>query len=235
MLFILNKQRVPSLAAVIQIGATVADPLSLQPGALAAAVVPPAMRKTTAQQDADIQASEPSPPVVAGITPTCPYGLSACWAGAFDALKHLQAVRLVRPLPNPDDCTAFLYLNDGELPNVDLWRQQFASLANGTYLFRGVEVTLKGTVSAKPDGGLLLAATGSRPTVLLEPIQASDKIQWDLNTHALKPLTAAEQNAFAALQQQVHAAGGSLDVSVTGPFKVSGQTSEVEVREFDVV
>jgi hypothetical protein len=234
MLFILNKQKVPSVAAIIQIGASVADPLTPLPGAVAAAFVPLEIRKTTAQQDADIQASEPSPPVVAGITPTCPYGLSACWAGAFDALKHLQGVRLVRPLPNPDDCTAYLYLKDGELPNIGLWRRQFASLANGTHIFRGVEVTLQGKVSAKSDGSLVLAATNSRPMVFLEPIQALDKIQWDINTRALKPLTADEQNAFAALQEQVRVAGGSLDASITGPFKISGQTSEVEVRKFAV-
>ena len=33
--------------------------------------------------------------VVVGITPTCPYGLVACWAGAYDAVMRIEGVESV--------------------------------------------------------------------------------------------------------------------------------------------
>jgi hypothetical protein len=73
-----------------------------------------------------------------------------------------------------------------------------------------------------------------RPALLLQPIQAADKIQWDLETGLLKPLDPLEQSAFVRLQEIVRNASGSLDARVTGPLKESSAGIVLEVRQFSV-
>jgi galactose oxidase len=230
MLFILNKSGVPSVASIVRIGASTADRPSVP--VPTAAFVPLEFKPSLAQKDAAIQTAEPLPPVVVGITPSCPYGLAACWGGAFEALKHLQGVRLVRPLPNAEESTAYVYLKDDGLPDIDLWPGQFASIAKGVYPFRGVEVTVTGEVKGGADGSLVLSGADLHPALLLEPIQAEDKIQWDIFTRALMPLTPSEQNAFQVLQAETRAAGNSLTVTVTGPLMKSDNHLVLKVRKF---
>jgi hypothetical protein len=243
MLFLVNQAGVPSVANIIQIGAPA-------PPAAAAAVAAPAIRfqqepqkplvatgvpaLTSVQQDAAIQTTEKVPPVVVGITPTCPYGISACWGGAYEALRHLSGVRLVRPMPNAADSTAYVYMQNDELPDIAAWPGQFATIANGIYKFRGVEVTIEGPVKANAGSTLSIPGVGARPPLLLEPIQAADKIQWDLGTGLLKPLDPLEQSAFARLQNVVRSALGSLNATVTGPLRQSTDGFVLEVRQFSV-
>jgi galactose oxidase len=230
MLFILNKGGVPSVASIVQIGAATGD-LPAAP-VLAEAPVPLEFKPSLAQKDAAIQIAEPLPPVVVGITPSCPYGLAACWGGAFEALKHLQGVRLVRPLPNAEESTAYVYLQDDGLPDIDLWPGQFANTAHGVYPFRGVEITATGEVKVTEDDSLILSSADSRPALLLKPIQAEDKIQWDIRTRALMPLTPSEQQAFQELQAQTRAAGNSVMFTVTGPLMKSDNELVLKVRKF---
>jgi hypothetical protein len=244
MLFLLNQDKVPSVASIIQIVAPVAQPAPAGAAAPAAEGVPLTFRAipptpaapplNTVQQDQAIQAQEKSPPVVVGVTPSCPYGLSACWGGAYEALGHLQGVRLVRPIPNAADSTAYVYLQAGGLPDVAAWPAQFAAVTNGIYQFRGVEVTIQGVVQAAAGGALSMPGDDVRPAVALQTIQAADKIQWDLATKLLKPLDPVEQGAFLSLQNQVQTAPGPFTATVTGPLKQSGQGFVLEVRQFSV-
>jgi galactose oxidase len=229
MLFLLNQNKVPSIAVIIQITVPAAPP------------IPPAIQFQVLKQlspqekDAAIQAREKKPPLVVGVTPTCPYGLSACWGGAYEALKHLHGVRLIRPLPNAEDSTAYVYLAHEGLPDLDVWPTEFAKIANGTHVFRGVELTVDDLVQVHEGDTLIMHGDDLRPPLLLQPMQPADKIQWDFSKGSPKPLDPAEQRAYSRLQEQVEAAGNSLRATVTGPLKKAGHRYVLEVREFSVL
>jgi hypothetical protein len=221
MLFILDRNRIPSVARIIQIGTGVA-PAALQARVAEAAEVP-----------------RPKPfvapnrrPVVVGITATCPYGLSACWGGAYQALTRLRGVEVVKDTPDGEDSTADVYLKHDGLPDIDLWPHEFARIANGTHPFRGVEVTLEGTVRAD-QGTLVLTGNETRPPVRLEPIQAAHKIQWDFATRARKPLEPAEQSAYDNLAAAARAGAGSTNAVITGPLLKTHTGFVLEVRRFN--
>jgi galactose oxidase len=226
MLFLLNQQKVPSIASIIQIAA----PASAAMRAPAAFTV--LVQKTPLERDADIQAREKEPPVVVGVTPTCPYGISSCWGGAYEALGKMQGVRLVRPVPNADDSTASVYLEHSGLPDLDMWPHQFADIANGTHLLRGVEVTVNALLKANGGNSLTIAGDDMRPPLILEPVKAEDKIQWDFAKRSPKPLDPLEESAYAKALEAVTKAGGSLNAKVTGPLRKSGNEYILEVRQF---
>jgi glycosidase len=235
MLFLLNRRKVPSIATIIQITAGTAGSGAFTPAVTAAATVPftTPRQKTPLEQDADIQAAEKHPPVVVGVTAACPYGISACWGGAYESLTHMPGARLVRPVPNAGDSTAFVYLEHDGLPDLDAWSAAFARMANGTHLLRGVEVTVTGVLQMRPDGSLVMDGTDVRPLLLLVPMQAADKIQWDASKQAPQPLEPLEQNAFVRLVEHVRNAGGALNASVTGPLRKTDDSGCVlEVRGF---
>jgi galactose oxidase len=239
MLFLLNQNKVPSVAAIIQI--TAASPAAREAVAEVATARATAATplnvfkpKNTLEQDAEIQAREKVPPVVVGVTPTCPYGISACWGGAYEALTHMRGVRLVRPVPNAKDSTAYVYLKHGGLPDLDAWAEEFAHVANGTHFFRGVEVTLDGVLQAREGNTLVMNGNDTRPPLLLQPIEAADKIQWDTAKVSQQPLEPLEGDAYQRLQEQVKNAGGSLKATVTGPLKKSDIGYTLEVRLFAV-
>jgi galactose oxidase len=235
MLFLLNQKKVPSIGTIIQIAAGAA-PLAVAPVAAKAAISPFKLlkQKTPLEQDADIQVAEKLPPVVVGVTATCPYGISACWGGAYESLTHMHGVRLVRPVPNAQDSTAFVYLEHGGLPDLDVWPTQFANMANGTHIFRGVEVTVEGVLETQELGSLIVEGNDKRPPLLLEPIQADDKIQWDAEKQSVKPLDTLEQGAYGTLLERVKSAGGPLSATVTGPLKKSDSGYVLEVRRFSI-
>ena len=241
MLFLLNKNKVPSVASIIQITAATGASVAPAAAAVSAAAIPsaPIVFKSLAEKlpgpiekDTKIRASEPNPPIIVGITPTCPYGLSACWAGAYEALQHLSGVRVVLPVPNPKDSTGFVYINEAGLPNIEAWPKEFASSANGVHRFRGVEITVAGTIKAEPGGMIVIQADDTRSVVLLQPILAADKIQWDVAAAAPQPITQPEQEAYASLQDKVNKSGGTLNATVTGPFKHGDRGYVLEVRVF---
>jgi galactose oxidase len=238
MLFLLNQKKVPSKAAIIQITAAEAPALSLREAATASTRAAAPFRvlaakvPTPVEEDAAIQKHEANPAVVVGVTPTCPYGISACWGGAYEALKSLHGVRLVRPIPNAEDSTAHVYLEHGGLPDLDLWRTQFATVANGTHILRGVEVTVAGVVDTQEPDTLIMRGNDTRPPLHLESIVAADKVQWDATTRAAKPLDPLEQNAYATLAGEAKNAGGSFAVTVTGPLKKAADGYALEVRRF---
>jgi hypothetical protein len=71
-----------------------------------------------------------------------------------------------------------------------------------------------------------------RPPILLEPIEPSDKIQWDVKQGALKRLDPEESDAYERLQQKVNDAGGSLTATVIGPIKKFDGGYILKVRQF---
>jgi galactose oxidase len=242
MLFLLNQAKVPSEASIIQIAGAAGAEIPIETTAhIAAASRSPVAFRAPAQKppspidkDAAIELAEKKPAVVVGITPTCPYGLSACWSGAYEALKHLRGVRLVRPVPNVEDSTGFVYLKHDGLPDIDAWPAEFASIANGVHRFRGVEITLTVILQIKQGNALVMQGNDIRPSVLLEAMEPADKIQWDAAKGSTRPLDPIEQNAYSRLQQKVKDAGGSLEATVTGPVQRSGTEYVLKVREFSV-
>jgi galactose oxidase len=92
---------------------------------------PPAL--SLPELDEKVIAKADKPAVKIGITPVCPYGLGACWAGAFEGLQHVKDIDVVRPLPDHDNSVAFVYLKDDILPDLDVWRKELAHTAGGTY------------------------------------------------------------------------------------------------------
>ncbi|HEV3202542.1 MAG TPA: galactose oxidase-like domain-containing protein [Bryobacteraceae bacterium] len=240
MLFLLNQHKVPSIGAIVQI-ASIAAPKIAAFAETAGAVGAPATipfkvfaQKSPIEKDAAIQAEEKHPPIVVGVTPTCPYGISACWGGAYEALTHLHGVRLVRPVPNAQDSTAYVYLEHEGLPDLDVWPTQFANIANGTHIFRGVEVTVEGLLEIQENNTLVMRGNDMRPPLFLEPIETGDKIQWDATKASAKPLDPIEQDAYVRLLEETKNAGGSLDAIVTGPLKKADQDYILEVRQFSV-
>ena len=121
------------------------------------------------------------------------------------------------------------------MPDLEVWPTQFANIANGTHIFRGVEVTLEGVLQT-PDGNtLVMQGNDMRPPLLLQSIEAADKIQWDATKGSEKPLDPLEKDAYPRLQEKVKNASGSLKARVTGPLKKSDYGYLLEVRQFSIV
>jgi len=214
MLFLLNKSGVPSVARIVQIRLPVAP-------AVARLVKIPVVaegRSATEARDAAVRATATGTRVTVGVTSTCPYGISACWGGAYEALHHLQGVQAVRPIPNAADSTAEVYLSHRGLPEVDRWPGELAHTANGSYLFRGVEVSIAGTIEQRASDMVMLG-TEDRPPVLLAPLQAADKIQWNHKAGVVQPLQEGEQLAYQWLVDQMQGGSAPFVATVTGPLR----------------
>ncbi|MBV8139846.1 MAG: DUF1929 domain-containing protein [Deltaproteobacteria bacterium] len=232
MLFILNHQKVPSEAMIVQIAATAAVinvAAAVSPLRILAADV-----RTPAEQDAALDKQEKQPAIEVGVTPTCPYGISACWGGAYEALSRLHGVRRVKLVPNERDSTAYVYLEQEGLPDLELWLREFAKIANGSHYLRGVEVTVTGVLEIRQLGNLVMRGADNRPPLFLEAMEPADKIQWDAVTASTKALEPAEQTAYSDLLERVKRAGGSLIGTVTGPLQKSGNEYVLEVRRFSI-
>jgi galactose oxidase len=232
MLFVLNEQGVPSVGHIARISAQAAAQTQDAVSALRKPAAAPIPADLVAL-DTKIAEEQGRPPVVVGITPSCPYGIGACWGGAFAALRQLSDVDIVRPLPDTADSIAFVYLRQDTLPDLDAWRDQFAKVANGTYVMRGLEMTISGTVTEHL-ARLALGGTPTRPELVLAPLQAADKVQWDFATRTSKPMSDDEVSAFARLSAALAANPAGATVQVTGPLKKSGADFFLEVREYEV-
>jgi galactose oxidase len=177
---------------------------------------------------ASVVAAATGTKVVLGITGTCPYGIAACWGGANEALQKLERVGVVDPIPNADDSTATVFLVDNGLPPLERWPEQFHRIVNESYSLRGVEVTLSGTVESLGTD-LVLAANGSRPSVLLVPLNPADKVQWNRPARVPKAPGPGEAAAYDRLTTEVAATPGQ-PVTITGPLLQSDGGYRLEVR-----
>jgi hypothetical protein len=168
--------------------------------------------------------------VVVGLTSACPYGLSACWGGAHEALGRLEGVDVVNHIASASDSTAEVWLKDNGLPQLDRWVDRFSGIVNERYGWRGVEVTMRGAVEER-NGSLFLAADQHRAAVKLGPLQATDKIQWDSGAGTPEPLQAGEAEAYRLLAERVSKTPAVGEVTVTGPLTQTPSGYVLEVRE----
>jgi galactose oxidase len=233
MLFILNSQGVPSVAKIIQISAPIAaqpEAVAAQPEAVAVGASAPAREapKDAFAQRAMVRDAASGTPVVVGITGICPYGIAACWGGANEALRSLEGVQYVDPIPDGYTSTATVYLEDDRLPALDHWDDQFRRMVRQAYVMRGVEVTLKGTIQAR-DGVLILADEGRRPPVELAPLDPGGKIQWDPAAGGPKAAVPGETAAYDTLARSSEAADGRR-LTVVGPLHRTGAGYRLQVR-----
>jgi hypothetical protein len=233
MLFILSNTGVPSIARIIQMKAAVTP---AAPAAQRVADIEPAPQISEPRaylqvytREAEVAQAAKGTAVVLGITGTCPYGIGSCWGGAYEALRRLEGVDLVSPVPNTDDSTAEVFLKDERLPALDQWDEQFRRIVNGTYEMRGVEVTLRGVIEHR-DGKLFLARSGQRPSVQLAPLPAKDKIQWNHSMRERKPLEGDEALAYEKLAALSAGSTAGQQVTITGPLKQIGADYELNVR-----
>jgi galactose oxidase len=168
--------------------------------------------------------------VVVGVTPTCPYGLSACWGGAYEALGCLEGVGSVAKVPDAYNCTAHLHLKEDGLPNFEKWPDQFKSLVGEAYVFRGVEATIEGSID-DDDGVLVLHAPGIKTRIVLGPLQ--HKLQWNVRKGAARQAEPDERDAYPQLAaRKKEAKDAAFKVQVTGPLKATDKGYVLEVREF---
>jgi hypothetical protein len=239
MLFILSNDGVPSIARIIQIeSAAVPAAVAARAPETELLTPSPAVSEGGAYLDvfvrqAAVAEAAKGTAVVVGITGTCPYGIAACWGGAREALHRLEGVDLVNPIPDADDSTAEVFLEDERLPALDRWDEQFHSIVGGRYDLHGVEVTLEGVIEER-DGKLFLAGSGQRPPVQLAPLAAVDKIQWNHTAQTLKPLTEGEALAYERLAAASRDLADGQQVTVTGPLKQTDTRYQLHVRLFKV-
>jgi galactose oxidase len=232
MMFLLNKAKIPSVAKIIKISTPLGSPVALSlTESLTASVDQSATEiSTTLQRNQIITDSDKGTFVEVGLTATCPYGLGACWGGAYEALHQMDDVKFVRPIANAEDSTAYVYLTHEGLPNIEQWPIQFAKTANESYKFRGVEVTLKGNIEQQ-NGDLFLQGNDSRPAILLTSLDQKDKIQWDRSTCSHKLPKEDERLAYQRLASSIQNTGISPNqVEITGPLKKNETGFELCVR-----
>jgi galactose oxidase len=226
MMFVLTKNGVPSAAKIIQMKPTVVERREVD--ALSAEISVAAPVQTFARQATVVEAAKGTA-VVVGITGTCPYGIGACWGGAYEALSQLEGVELVNPIPNASDSTAEVFLEDERLPSLGSWNEQFRRIVNGTYELRGVEVTVQGILEQR-EGSLFLAGAGKRPAVRLARAAAEEKIQWNHAVRARKPLEKDELAAYDNLMGVAKASATGQRVTITGPLRQTEGGYELYVR-----
>jgi hypothetical protein len=226
MLFLLNGQGVPSVATIIQISAPAAAAALAREEAAAAPA--PGGPKDAFALRAMMRDAARGTRVVVGIRGTCPYGIAACWGGANEALRSLEGVQYVDPIPDGDRSTAIVYLDDDGLPQLDRWDDQFRQMVHQAYVLRGVEVTLTGTVEVR-DGVFVLAGEGRRPPVELAPLAPGGKLQWDPAAGGPQVAEPGETAAYNTLARSPGAAG-ARPLTVTGPLQQTAAGYRLQVR-----
>ncbi len=167
--------------------------------------------------------------VVVGVTPSCPYGIKACWAGAYHALGRIDGVESVSTTPDAYNCTATIRLKPEMLPDPERFATAFEKMVGKAYVFRGVEVTVEGTVEKAGDS-LTLRVPGIPQPVNLIPLQ--HKLQWNFKKTAARQPEPDERDALAQLILKSKDATSPCKVHVTGPFTRTDHGYSLEVREF---
>jgi galactose oxidase len=238
MLFIVDTNGVPSVASMLRLTAPAAAIPAVASSAAATPLVSPASPAADershpdafAQRDA-VRGAARGTEVVVGVTGTCPYGIAACWGGAHEALRRLEGVELVDPVPDGDASTATVFMHGYRLPSLDVWRQEFERIVDASYALRGVEVTVSGTLERR-EGALLLSGGNDRPALPLSPLVAADKVQWDRLAHSAEPMEPEEADAYDRLAADA-ADGFDHKVTITGPLLQTEAGYRLEVRGYE--
>jgi galactose oxidase len=231
MLFVVNDKGVPSVGHIARIAARQVAAAALARGAPAQRVVFNAPRPGPHETDALTMQAATKPVVTVGITPICPYGLAGCWGGAKGALRRLSGVETVLEEANAYMSTASVFLTGDILPDLDIWRREFEHIVNASYSLRGVEMTLSGGIE-EADGRLSLLGNDSRPSVLLAPLEPSNKVQWDVATKSNWPLEPDEETAWSRLKQRLNDPVPLGPVTVTGTLLKNEKGFLLQVRTF---
>ena len=229
LMFVLNAAGVPSVATVVQV-----RPAPAPLGALRM-LEPESVRMSSEAVEGRSSGASPGAArkpsagteVVLGITGLCPYGIGACWAGAYEALQQLERVAYVEPVPDAQASTASLVLGDDGLPPLDRWHQQFARVVNGSYRLRGAEVTLVGRIAVRA-GEIQLDVTDGESLPLI-PIRHEDSVRLDRVRGGPEALRPAELGAYQGLLTAVRSGDRQ---TVTGPLRVIGDRLALAVREY---
>ena len=222
LLFLLSKDGVPSLGKTVLVTGQ-----------------PDAPQRSSVQVVDQLAKSEwiaqhaTRPKVLVGLTPVCPYGLATCWGGAYKALKMLDGVETVLPVADNRQAVATLYLAHNGIPDLNGWPVQFARFANGSYSWRGVEMTFIGEIT-QVGGVYQLSANADRPVITLGPLIRADKVQLDQTGGTQNPLPEEEATAYQRLVAEVAALIKSTMFSVTGPISQTASGLFLEVRDFQV-
>jgi galactose oxidase len=234
MLFIINRGGVPSVAPIMQItGPTSQEPAPAHAAhfvALKTALADVAKPDPYSQYEIGA-ADAAGRKVTVGVVSTCPYGLGACWGGAYEALRNLEDVALVNPTPDIDDSTVELFLADQQLPPMATWARQFEGLVNGRYLFRGAEITLRGDIE-RDAGRLFVAATTDTPRIELTPLSQNQKVQWVHEAQAPHEADEDEVSAYGNLDRAIGDHSTAFGANVTGPLWQVESAYRLAVRTF---
>ena len=205
-------------------------PLSLSPK--------PTIQLTLEEHNSTIIASQARPPIVVGLTPLCPYGLGPCWAGAYNALRRINDVEMVAPVPSQKDSLAYVWTHKhNSLPDIDIWRSELAVTANASYEMRGLEVTLRGEVVIREGQGVALRVEGEGGNTLevsLGRFTMKSQLKWDAGSASPREVSGEETGSYERLVGVVVERGGSVLVKVTGTLqKREGGGFGIDVRKFE--
>jgi hypothetical protein len=171
--------------------------------------------------------------IVVGVTPSCPEGFMGCWGEISQALRMLEEVESVAINPDVYNATASVHLRGDRLPDPDRWREQFYKMLGERIGFRGVEVTVEGSLSTE-GGSLLLSLSESPQPLRLAVLQ--NKLQWNFKKKRPRGIEEEEARSYEELIEVAEKAPFKpLIVHVTGPLRVSDGSLVLEVREFFVV
>ena len=155
-----------------------------------------------------------------GITPNCPYGLKACWAGAHEALGHIEGVKSVAITPDSFNCTATIRIKGDGLPDPDTWASQFKSRVDH----------VQGTLQGEGEN-LTLRVPGVDQPIRLMPL--TNKLQWNFKKSAARQAEPDERDALKQLANRRNEdKEATYQVQATGPLKKDDKGYVVEVREF---
>ena len=168
--------------------------------------------------------------VVLGITPACPYGITACWAGACEALGELEGIKKVAKDPDAYNCTADVLVKDGFFPDPARWQEQLAALVGKQHILRGVEITAGGVLER--EGGELVLKLKAGRTLRLGELR--HKLQWNFVKQRPRGPEPEEAEAYRTLIDRLarQPKGKPLEVRITGPLLQQDKEAVLEVREF---
>jgi hypothetical protein len=228
MMFLIDSEGVPSVAKIIQITLPVGHALA-EPTAEAEVQAAHRPRDVIVLREA-VLAAATGTRVVVGLTGTCPYGIGACWGGAHEALTHLDGVEAVDPVPDGAASTATVFVTGGQLPDLDTWRAQLGAIADKSYVLRGIEISLAGSLR-RSNGQLELAA--GRAVVKLGPLNPANIVQWNRQERAPQAASPTEIAAYTSLSAHGGLASDDEPLIVTGPLLRVEEETTLEVREWN--
>ncbi|KAF3013026.1 hypothetical protein E8E14_008981 [Neopestalotiopsis sp. 37M] len=226
MLFILNESKKPSVATIVQIAQLPSQNSKPKEERC---------QPTLLDRDQDIKKNETRPHAKVGITPLCPYGLGPCWAGAHDGLQAISDIDVVRPVPNNEDCLAYVYLKQDKLPDLDVWRKEFRKVANQGYIMRGIDMCLSGVVTKGKSGAdeLVLNAKGDRPEVTLRPFKKASQLRWNIKEEEPRPVSEEELGMYKKLVGAWVDRPAGVEVEIKGTLqKEDNDKFTLDVRKF---